>query len=159
MTDNLKLLQKLLEAKVEFIVIGGVAAAFHGSSVTTYDLDLCVPFTEHNLEPLLACLVGLNARFRAHPDKPPLQRDPGTYLAFRHLLLETDLGAVDLLRQVTGLGDYEQLLPGTQVIDLQGHSCRIIDLESLITAKRAVGRDKDLRILPELEMLRKLETS
>lgn len=153
MTDNFRLLQEFLAHEVEFVVVGGVAAAFHGSSLTTYDLDLCIPFTEQNLGRVLPMLVRLHARFRAHPAKPPLQADPKVYRDFRHLLLDTDLGAIDLLREIAGLGDFSQVLACSQVLDQAELPCRVLRLESLIVAKRAAGRDKDLRALPELEIL------
>ena len=36
-----KAVQTLVDAGVEFVVIGGVSASFHGSTRVTYDLDIC----------------------------------------------------------------------------------------------------------------------
>jgi hypothetical protein len=47
-------------------------------------------------------------------------------------------------------------------MEIFGITCRFLTLEGLIKAKRAVGRAKDLRVLPELEALleiRKREVS
>ena len=37
--DPLSLLERLADAGVDFVVIGGVAGGAHGSSYPTYDLD------------------------------------------------------------------------------------------------------------------------
>lgn len=47
-------------------------------------------------------------------------------------------------------------------MEIFGITCRFLTLEGLIKAKRAVGRAKDLKVLPELEALleiRKREVS
>jgi hypothetical protein len=36
-----KAVQALTDLGVDFVVIGGLAATFHGSSQVTYDLDIC----------------------------------------------------------------------------------------------------------------------
>ena len=42
-------IQVLCDGGVEFVVIGRVSAAFHGSSQITYDLDVCFSRTFENL--------------------------------------------------------------------------------------------------------------
>jgi hypothetical protein len=150
-TANLELLDRLTRAGVELIVVGGVAAALHGSSLLTVDLDLCVPFTAPNLDRLLPVLVDLEARFRAHPDRPRLENDPQRFARFRMLLLETRLGPLDLLREIEGIGDFAAVERASDWLDLGELRVRVLGLEGLIAAKRAAGRDKDLRALPELE--------
>lgn len=54
---NLNLLLKaLLEADLEFVLIGGYAAVVHGSSQVTRDLDLCAVLSPSNIEKLRHCL-------------------------------------------------------------------------------------------------------
>src|SRR5690606_31162518 len=50
---NLELLERLTDARVEFCIIGGIAAVLHGATRTTVDLDIAAPFTEENLKRLL----------------------------------------------------------------------------------------------------------
>ncbi|MGB7413939.1 MAG: nucleotidyl transferase AbiEii/AbiGii toxin family protein [Thermosynechococcaceae cyanobacterium] len=61
MTDFPRLLNLLAEYKVEFIIIGGVAAVVHGSSRLTQDLDIVYQRTPQNLEHLAAALKSLIA--------------------------------------------------------------------------------------------------
>lgn len=43
--DLLEYVQKrIADAKVDFVVVGGVAATIHGVTLVTYDLDVCVRF-------------------------------------------------------------------------------------------------------------------
>ena len=150
-SPNLELLRRLTAAEVDFVVVGGVAAALQGSSLVTVDLDLCAPFTPENLTRLLPGLVELRARFRAHPEHPALENDPERFLRFRLLLLETALGPVDLLREIDGVGSFSDVERASEWLDLGELRVRVLGLEALIAAKRAAGRDKDLGALPELE--------
>ena len=149
--SSVELLERLIDRGVEFVVVGGVAAVLHGSSLLTVDLDLCIPFSAENLSRLLPLLVELDARFRAHPERPHLLADVERFSSFRLLLLETSLGPVDFLREITGVGDFEAVSRSSLEVRLGNLRCHVLSLEALITAKRATGRDKDLRVLAELE--------
>lgn len=150
-SPNLELLRRLSVAGVEFVVVGGVAAALHGSSLVTIDLDLCAPFSTENLTRLLPELIELGARFRAHPERPNLENDPERFSRFRLLMLETALGPLDVLREIDGVGAYPDVKRASVRLDLGELRVRVLGLEALIAAKRAAGREKDLRALPELE--------
>lgn len=67
--------------------------------------------------------------------------------------LTTEVGDVDILGEVTGIGTYEQIVAFSEHIEIFEVSCKVLTLEGLIKAKRAVGRAKDLKLLPELEAL------
>ena len=67
--------------------------------------------------------------------------------------LTTDVGDLDILAEVTGMGNYEQVLAFSEEMEIFGISCKVLTLEGLIKAKRAAKRAKDLRLLPELEAL------
>ena len=68
--------------------------------------------------------------------------------------MDTSLGQVDVLGEITGGGSYEALLPHCHAIEVYGLPCLVIDLERLIYVKRAAGRRKDLDAIAELELLR-----
>ncbi|MEO8198023.1 MAG: hypothetical protein ABI689_15000 [Thermoanaerobaculia bacterium] len=153
-----ELLHRLVDRRIDFIVVGGVAAVLQGASILTVDLDLCIPFSTGNLSRLLPLLVELDARFRAHPDRPRLTADVEHFAAFRLLLLETVCGPVDFLREITGIGAFDEVARASTEIDLGEFRCRVLGLEGLIATKRAVGRDKDLRVLAELEATLRLRS-
>jgi predicted nucleotidyltransferase len=64
------------------------------------------------------------------------------------------LGDIDLLGEVSGVGNYQNLAANAVEMQICGISVRVISLDDLISAKRAAGRTKDLLVLPELEALR-----
>ena len=62
--DLESLLDALVGAGVEFIVVGGAAAVLHGAPVTTQDVDI-VPRTDvENADRLMGLLTKLDARVR-----------------------------------------------------------------------------------------------
>jgi hypothetical protein len=147
----LELLRRLSAAGVEHVVIGGIAARLHGSALPTEDLDVCCPMTTENMSRLLAAIGTLNPRFRLHPKTPSLSSDPLVLSQFRNLLLETDLGKLDVLAEVTGLGGFDEVVRQSVAIDVEGRPTRVLDLDALIAAKRAAGRTKDQMGLVYLE--------
>lgn len=48
MEPLLLILKRLVDRKVEFVLIGGMAAIAHGAEVVTQDVDVCIPFTQEN---------------------------------------------------------------------------------------------------------------
>ena len=104
--SEIELIRRLIETKVEFVVVGGFAAITHGATRLTQDLDVCASFSEENLERLLAALSGIHPHFRA-PARRPLPQRAQELAGYRNLYLETDLGDLDLLGEISGLGPYE----------------------------------------------------
>lgn len=54
---------------------------------------------------------------------------------------------------MTGGGTFDQLVPHTVELSIFGRAVKVLDLPSLIRAKRAAGRPKDLEAIAELEAL------
>jgi hypothetical protein len=86
----------------------------------------------------------------------PFIWDEQTLNQTSNLTLTTDLGNVDLLGEVKGLGGYAEARASSVVMNLFGLQCRVLSLDALIETKRAAGRPKDLLVLPELEALREI---
>ena len=59
--DPLPLLERLADAEIDFVVIGGVAGGAHGSSYPTYDLDIAYAGDRPNIERLVELLRDLRA--------------------------------------------------------------------------------------------------
>lgn len=70
-----------------------------------------------------------------------------------NLTLQTDAGPIDLLSQVTGLGDYAEVLRESVIVREAGLEIAVLDLPGLVTARRAAGRAKDTAMLPLLESM------
>jgi hypothetical protein len=153
-TDFEGLLRRLLEARIEFILVGGLAATVHGSARATFDIDVVYARSRSNIGRLVATLAPLNPYMRGAPPGLPFRLDARTMERGLNFTLETTLGDLDLLGEVTGGGTYADLLPDTEEIVVFGFSCRCVTLSKLIALKRATGRPKDNEILAELEGLR-----
>ena len=112
MKDFEKQLGWLVEYEVDFVVIGGVAAAIYGSSIVTHDLDICYARTATNLEKLAVALGKVNARLRGAREGLPFILDVETLRHGLNFTFTTDIGDIDLLGEVRGVGGYEEALEG-----------------------------------------------
>jgi predicted nucleotidyltransferase len=153
-----ELLNRLLDQGVDFVIIGGVAAVLHGSAYVTRDLDLCYSRTPDSLGRLVAALEPFEPRLRGAPSDLPFKWDVRTLRAGLNFTLDTDIGAIDLLGEVAGIGGYPEALAGSEPIELFGRRCRVLTLEALIRSKRAAGRQRDLEHVMALEALQELRS-
>ena len=149
--------QALVDSGVEFIIIGGWSAVLHGSSTLTNDLDIFFPRHPENLRRLVEALKPFHPRLRGLPADLPFIFDDTTLRNGTVFTLTTDVGDIDLLAEVSGLDSFNKVQAAAVTVDAFGRNVRTLDLKSLIQAKRAAGRDKDLRTLPELESLLEAE--
>jgi hypothetical protein len=150
-----ELIKRMRDHGVECVVIGGVAGSLHGSPVATEDVDLCTTFDEVNLPRILAALRDLDPRIRDRPDRMKLPDDPQRLRGIKNLYLITALGKLDLLGELPGVCSYAELAGRTVEMDLGGFRCRVLDLDTLIAAKKAANRQKDQTALHHLEAIRK----
>jgi predicted nucleotidyltransferase len=148
------MLGALTKKKIRFVVIGGVAAAVHGSSRVTNDLDICYDAGDRsNVEALAALLAKWEAYPRGVDKNLPFIMDERTLRGAPVMTLATTEGDLDVMDRVAGVGDYADLRKHSEKIAALGVSFRVLDLPSLIKAKRAAGRPRDFEHLPELEAL------
>ncbi len=150
-------IQALCDAEVEFVVIGGLSATFHGSVRITYDLDICYSRRPANLRRLSDALAPFHPRPRGFPTGVPFFWDEKTFSNSTILTLRTDIGEIDLMAEVMGLGAFDDVARDALEIEAFERQFRTLDLPALIRAKRATGREKDLAALPELESLLEAE--
>jgi len=144
------LLTRLKENGLEFVVIGGVCVVYHGAPLATFDLDICCAFGEPNLRRIEAALRDLNPVHRLTPNKLPLELTPHLCASLKNLYLQTDLGKLDCLGEVAGIGDYDAVLKQSVVAQFSYGEFRFLTLDGLITAKQAAGRERDLAALRHL---------
>jgi hypothetical protein len=153
-------LQQILETfarhEVEFIIVGGVAMYLHGSAHVTLDLDICYARQHINLKRIVAALAPHHPRLRDVPENLPFVWDEQALRSGTNFTLRTDIGAIDLLGEIAGVGDYAAALAASIAVPLYGLECRMLTLDALIASKRAANRTKDQLVLPELEALREI---
>ncbi|MFE8603693.1 hypothetical protein [Archangium violaceum] len=154
MQQTPELLRLLLDAGVEFVLIGGVAAIAHGSATFTVDCDITAPFTEENLTRLLTAIAPHHPRYALAVPKRPVTEPPAVLAKNRNLYVLTNLGRLDILSEVPPVGSYTDVASRAVTQEIYGRSCRIISLDDLIAVKRHLGRDKDRIVERELLAVR-----
>ncbi len=139
---------------VRYVVVGGLAANVHGSPRITADVDICYEPTPENRERLAGVLAGWHAYLRGVEPGLPFWMDARTLRDVPVLTLVTDLGDVDVMDRVAGVGEYLQVEAASVPASLTGIPVRVLVLDALIASKKAAARRKDLESLLELEALR-----
>jgi hypothetical protein len=145
----LDILSVLSRHRVEFILVGGVAAILEGAPKSTFDLDIMVNPTPEDRDRLLAALRELTSRYldpagrHILPDRMKLET-----LRLQRLL--TDFGPLDVLESIGDGLRYSELIGETQLYEVGGLSVRVLSLEAIIRSKEQAGRDKDHAVLPLL---------
>jgi hypothetical protein len=154
MTTNFpELIRVLANAHVEFIIIGGAAARAHGSSRLTEDLDIVYNRTPENIDRLARVLAPYHPYLRGAPAGLPFTLTPDTIRNGLNFTLITELGALDLLGEVTGGGRYVDLVKHSLTLHLFGTECLCLGIQMLIKVKRAAGRPRDFETIAELEAI------
>jgi len=154
MTDFAGILRVLLQNKVEFILVGGVAAVAHGSARATFDVDVVYARSRDNMARLAEAISPLEPYLRGAPPGLPFQWDVETIAHGLNFTLTTRLGDLDLLGEIVGGGGYRELRRHAVALPLFGMQCLCLDLDTLIQVKRAAGRPRDFEAIAELEALR-----
>jgi hypothetical protein len=149
--DLTSILGVLLEERVDLVLVGPLAAVAQGAPVTTHDVDVVPARTPENVGRLVTALTRMNARYRGRPVSSPLPPDPAALGGPGHSLFVTDLGPLDCLGAIEGGLSYDELLPLSIQIDLDGKPLKVLGLETIVRLKRGSTFPKDRLVLPILE--------
>lgn len=145
----------LAEEGVEYILIGGLAAIVHGASLVTMDTDICFRQELSNCERLARVLERFGAEI--FPTRQvPIPITAELLQSHRLVHLKTQLGRVDLLATVPGLGKFEDFADGSTTIQLGDLTIPVLTLEQLIQAKSVLDQPKDREHLDQLLAIRDL---
>jgi len=145
--------------KVEYVVIGGIAATFQGSTTITRDFDICYSRERANTERLTSALRELNARLRGVDVDVPFQLDAASRRNGLNFTFKTKHGDFDCIGDPGGGFDYELLKRNADKMDVGGWKVMVASLDDLITMKRAAGRNKDRIEVENLSALREVRDS
>jgi predicted nucleotidyltransferase len=151
-----KILRILEEEAVDFVVIGGLAAVLHGSTLPTQDVDILPLRDEENLERLARALTRLGARIRTSGEPVETTIDVAFLKAMPTMLnLVTTYGDLDVAFDPAGpKTGFDEWNADAVAVDI-GDSLvvRLAALADVIQSKAAANRPKDERALPYLESL------
>jgi hypothetical protein len=145
------LLEVLEREQVRYVVIGGLAAVTHGVPAYTDDFDICYDRRRDNLPPLVRAIAPLHPMLRTRDGALPFVWDERTVQNGLNFTLITDLGDLDILGEVSGVGGYDPIASEAEIFELYGYSVRIMSIPQLIASKKAAGRAKDLDHIDALE--------
>lgn len=154
--DPERLLTVLGEHDVDFVLIGGLAAALHGSPTTTNDADICPRRDRANLERLAASTRALGARIRtdAVPDGLAFDCSADFFAAVDLVNLTTSAGDLDVAFRPSGWSGYDELAASAVGYDIDGRVVLVASLDDVIHSKESADRPKDRAVLPILRALR-----
>ena len=77
---------------------------------------------------------------------------------FNNLYLDTDIGQLDCLNYINGLGDFNEVKKSSVPIKVEGAKFFVLDIDSLIRAKKALNRPRDRQAVLELEAIKKTKS-
>jgi hypothetical protein len=150
-----QILAVLAEHCVDYVLIGGLAAAIHGSDMVTTDLDITPERSIANLSRLSDALRALHARIRsdAMPDGLPFSPDAASLSKTDIWNLTTDFGDLDIAFIPAGTKGYTDLRRRAIVITVIGTTTTVASLADIIRSKEAADRPKDRIAVPALRRL------
>ncbi len=144
-----ELLELLAARRINYVLVGGVAAALAGAPITTYDLDLIPDPDRSNLDRLVSLLLDLEASY-ADPAGRHISPNLERLQANRMNLFRTRLGRLDVAKQIGRGMAFEEAHRRSSFVQVRGVEVRILDLDALIESKEAADRPKDRAVLPIL---------
>jgi hypothetical protein len=127
-------LKALREEKIEFILIGAMAAIEQGAPLMTVDYDFWVRLPERRYVRLLSIVKRLDGTIRAQT-----------------LYELSDGTQVNAVFRPSGLRSFRVEWKECRIANLENVPVRILPLERVIASKRAANRDKDRAVMPILE--------
>lgn len=153
--DPALLFRTLAEHRLEYVLIGALAARFNGYPLLTSDADITAARTPENLERLASALRALDARVYTDSVPEGLPFDCSAHMLARAegWNLVTSAGRLDILFSPAGSGGYDELARTADHFDVLGISVPAASLESIVRMKEAAGRPKDLQAVAILKAM------
>jgi predicted nucleotidyltransferase len=146
-----ELLERLVEAEIRFVLVGGLAVNAWGYMRATQDVDVVPDPDPENLAKLDELLRGLGGKVAVGGRL----LDPDAISTFLRTgdrtLVRTELGQVDVLQGLPQVPRYVELEEQAKQIDIDGLAVRVCSLKHLLEMKRASSRPRDHEDIQELE--------
>lgn len=139
---------------VDFVVVGGYAVVAHGGTMVTQDVDVCCCFSQENLLRVQDALKDVHPVHRMTPKRLPLQLTADHGQGLKNIYLDTDIGQLDCLSTILGVGDFQEVKKRSFMVNMNGYELRLLELDALIAAKKAMTRPRDREAVIQLEALR-----
>jgi predicted nucleotidyltransferase len=154
----LDVLRRLHDAHVEFVIVGGVAAALHGGSRVTFDLDVVPRLASPSWQAAVELLWSLGAR-PLIPDSLERIRDTDQVRTWRRekgmlaLNFRTPDGAIDVDLLVAESDQFDALRTNAVTIGVDGRTFAVASIDDLIAMKERAARPQDHLDIAELRAI------
>lgn len=154
-----ELIKTLADAKVDFVLVGGLAVALQGYQRVTMDLDIVLAFDDANLQRFIVCAKAANLQpavpvsidSLVHPELLDQSHREEGMLAFSLRKPEGMATVIDVL--IRPVVPYEELRRDAVPIDVGPLTIHVASIDHLITMKTGTGRSKDLIDIEELQKI------
>lgn len=154
--DSSNMFKRLAEAGVDFVIVDGFAGVVYGAPLPTQTIDICCDFSTANLLALQKAVSDLHPIHRMTPKRQKFELTEETCGQFKNLYLDTDIGQLDCLSFIDGLGDYQKVKQASEVIEVENLQLRVLSVDALIETKKAMNRPRDKEAVLQLEAIKKL---
>lgn len=147
MLDYLAIFKKLNEAKIKYIVVGGIAVNLYGIPRMTYDIDLVLDLKDKNLEKFLKLLKGWGFK----PKVPVNIMDFAIEENRKDWIKNKQMKAFNLVNPKWAISEIDVVIDSPvdydkahkRHINLQGVSIPVISIDDLIKMKKITDREQD----------------
>lgn len=139
LSESLTRLLELADAGVSAVVTGSTAVLFHGLDMATPTLDLCVSFTARNRTALASVLNHWGARPRGVPSREGFHFDAALLKAAELVAVRAGGVALNLVGQLRGVGEYEQVEEGSDSVAIGARTIRILGPTALLRTEALSG--------------------
>jgi len=156
-SDFFDLLKRLNKGGADFVIVGGFAGVVHGCTYVTQDIDICCDFCPSNLLKIQKALCCLHPVHRMTPKKKKLELTEKNCIEFKNLYLDTDIGQLDCVSFIDGLGDFSEVKKLSVPIEAEGLKYSVLSIDALIEAKKAMNRQRDEQAVRQLEAIKRLK--
>lgn len=147
-----ELLRRLVEAEVNFVLVGGLAVNAWGVVRGTKDVDIAADPDAENLMALASVAAAANGVVQRTDAIAGSRFSIAALLAGgERVLIDTNLGPLDVVQGLEGVPPYAELRSRAVEVTIAGVSVWVCSLEDLRAMKRAAGRTRDLADLEDLD--------
>jgi len=151
------LIERLIKADVDFVIIGCFAGVVDGCTYVTQYIDICCDFSVDNLLRLQKAVSVLHPVHRHTANRRKFQLTGQNCTTFKNFYLDTDIGQLDCISFVDGIGDYQKVKRASALIEVEDMQLYVLSLKALIEAKKVMNRPRDRQALIQLEAIKKLK--
>jgi hypothetical protein len=140
--DWREFIELLNSQKVEYLIVGGHAVAFHGHPRFTGDIDFLFRTTPTNVHRILSALAAFGFGSLGITESDLLQ--PGQVIQLGH-----PPNRIDLLTSISGV-EFDSAWEARVQTFIDDQPVNLLGWDDLLQNKRATGRQKDLADIEKL---------